>query len=83
MVSVQIPSARADHVDIGVDIGVAQRGGGMGDVDKTESQEILQVQSQEGTKTNVSEETSMNKYMLARLSQKTESAKNYTHCSVW
>lgn len=55
----------------------------MGDVDKTESQEILQVQSQEGTKTNVSEETSMNKYVLACLSQKTESAKNYTHCSVW
>ena len=78
MVSARIPSTREDQVDIGVE----ERGGGTGDVDKTESQEPLQVRSQEGTKTNASEETSTNKYVPAWLSKKTEYAKSYTHCSV-
>ena len=79
MVSVRIPSAREDQVDIGVE----ERGGGTGDIDKTESQEPHQVWLQEETKTNGSEETSTNKYVPACLSKKTEYAKGYTHCSVW
>jgi len=48
-----------------VDIGVAERGRGTGNVDKTESQEPLQGQSQEATKTNASENTLTNKYVPA------------------
>ena len=58
---VQILSARADHVDIGV----AESSEGMREVDKTESQNLLQVQSREESKADLSEETSTNKYVPA------------------
>ena len=61
MVSVRIPSAREDHVDIGV----TERGGGAGNVDKTASQEPIRVQSQEETKTDASEKSLTNKYVPA------------------
>ena len=73
-------SARADHVDIGV----AESGDGTrGKVVKTESQKVVQVQSQEETKTNVSDwETSTNKYVPACLSQKPRML-GAIRCSVW
>ena len=76
---VQILSARADHVDIGV----AESSEGMREVDKTESQTLPQVQSREETKANLSEETSTNKYVPACSSKKIEHGKSYMMFLVW
>lgn len=75
---VQIRSTRADHVDIGV----AESSEGTGEVVKTESPKLLQVQSREESKTNVSEETSTSKYVPACLCYKTKNAKSYTMFSL-
>lgn len=70
---VQIRSARADHVDIGV----AESSEGTGEVVKKESQKLLHVQSREESKTNMSEETSTSKYVPACLYYKTENGKSF------
>ena len=66
-----------------MDIGSAESGGDTGEVDKGKAQEHLQILSEEEIKTRASEETSTNKYVPGCLSQKTENAKSYTHCSIW
>ena len=75
---IQILIDRADLVDVGF----AESSEGTREVDKTESQNPLQVQSREETKTKVSMETLTDKYVPVCLSQNTENADSYTMFSL-